>query len=53
MKVDSVEFISARFDDYKADRNKKDEMINSLGGFRIDWKGWQTVIPGWQTRTIF
>ena len=30
MKVDSVEFISARFDDYKADRNKKDEMINSL-----------------------
>ena len=29
--TDSVEFISARFDEYEADRKKKDEMINSLG----------------------
>ena len=28
--TDSVEFISARFDEYEADRKKKDEMINSL-----------------------
>ena len=28
--MDSVEFISARFDEYEADRKKKDEMINSL-----------------------
>ena len=28
--TESVEFISARFDEYEADRKKKDEMINSL-----------------------
>ena len=28
--TDSVEFISARFDEYEVDRKKKDEMINSL-----------------------
>ena len=28
--MDSVEFISARFDEYEANRKKKDEMINSL-----------------------
>ena len=28
--MESVEFISARFDEYEADRKKKDEMINSL-----------------------
>ena len=28
--TDSVEFISARFDEYEADLKKKDEMINSL-----------------------
>ena len=28
--MDSVEFISARFDEYEADHKKKDEMINSL-----------------------
>ena len=27
---DSVELISARFDEYEADRKKKEEMINSL-----------------------
>ena len=28
--TDSVELISARFDEYEADRKKKEEMINSL-----------------------
>ena len=28
--MNSVEFISARFDEYEANRKKKDEMINSL-----------------------
>ena len=28
--TDSAELISARFDEYEADRKKKDEMINSL-----------------------
>ena len=28
--TESVEFISSRFDEYEADRTKKDEMINSL-----------------------
>ena len=28
--TDSVEFISARFDEYEVDLKKKDEMINSL-----------------------
>ena len=28
--TDSVEFISARFDEYEADRKKKDERISSL-----------------------
>ena len=28
--TDSVEFISARFDEYEADRKKKDEMMNSF-----------------------
>ena len=28
--TESVEFISARFDEYKAVRKKKDELINSL-----------------------
>ena len=33
-----VEFISTKFDEYEADRKKKDEMINSLEekNFRID-----------------
>ena len=50
-----VEFISTKFDEYEADRKKKDEMINSLEEkkFRIDWKSWQIVIIGWQTGTIF
>ena len=50
-----VEFISTKFDEYEADRKKKDEMINSLEekNFRIDWKSWQIVITGWQTGTIF
>ena len=29
--TDSTEFMSARFDEYEADRKKKDEKINSLG----------------------
>ena len=28
--TESVKFVSARFDEYQADRKKKDEMINSL-----------------------
>ena len=28
--TDSVELVSARFDEYEADRKKKEEMINSL-----------------------
>ena len=28
--MESVEFISTRFDEYEAERKKKDEMINSL-----------------------
>ena len=48
MKVDSVEFISARFDEYRADHNKKDEMINSLEEkvLGLTEKVDKTVIPG-------
>ena len=28
--TESVEFISAKFEEYETDRQKKDEMINSL-----------------------
>ena len=47
MKVDSVEFISTRFDEYRADHNKKDEMINSLEEvLGLTEKVDKTVIPG-------